>query len=96
MLVSHSRDILVRMIQNAKGIPSVLTYSIPLYHDIPRGTPIIHIEQDKMILTFNLKSQQNQMAELASYTGVDNLYKGTSSLSCLPSSSVSGSGEVLS
>jgi hypothetical protein len=97
MLVTHSRDIYVRILQNLKGHQSAITYSIPIYQDKPVGIPTIHFEEERMILKFtNPLPPQTLQVSKASYTPADNLYKGTSSPSCLPSSLTSGSGEVLS
>jgi len=94
MLLSHSRDILVRIVQNLKGHQSTIRYTIPIYMDRPKGIPTIEIREHEIILRFtNLGEQQTQQISDLSCTPSGSPCKDISSPSCqsLPSKSESAS-----
>ena len=85
MVITHSRDILVKVLQSAKH--QVITYTIPIYHDRPKSIPTIEIREHELILTFNPVLQQNLEALQVSSIPFDKTYIDTSSPSSLSSSS---------
>jgi hypothetical protein len=85
MLITHNRDILVKILQGAKH--QVITYTIPIYQDKPMSIPTIEIREHELILTFNPILQQNLEALKVSNIPFGKTYTNTSSPSAPPSSS---------
>ena len=52
MLITHRRDIYVKILQNLKGYQSYIQYTIPIYTDKPKGNPIVQIKEHSILLTF--------------------------------------------
>jgi hypothetical protein len=83
MLITHNRDIIVRILQSAKH--QVITYTIPIYTDKPKSIPTIEIKEHEMILTFNPILQQNLQALRVSNIPFGKSCTNTSSPSVPPS-----------
>ena len=96
-MLTHSRDIIVKILYGLKGNQSTIVYNIPIYMDKPKGIPTVEITEHEMILTFTIpKEQQTQKVSDPSYTLSDNPCKDISSPSCLSLLSKSGSASILS
>jgi hypothetical protein len=83
MVITHNRDILVKVLQTAKH--QVITYTIPIYHDRPNCVPTIQITDNDLILTFNQEQQQNRTALKVSSILFDKPCTSISSPSAPPS-----------
>lgn len=97
MMLTHSRDIIVKILYGLKGYQSSIVYSIPIYMDKPKGIPTVEITEHEMILTFTIpEQQQNQLISDPSCTLSGNPCKGISSPSFQSLLSKSGSASILS
>jgi len=96
-MLTHSRDIIVKILYGLKGHQSTIVYNIPIYMDKPKGIPTIEMKEHEMILTFTIpEQQQTQNVSALSCTASDNPCKGISSPSSQSSLSGSGSASILS
>ena len=95
--MTHSRDIIVKILYGLKGYQSSIIYNIPIYMDKPKGIPTIEIKEHEIVLTFtNLEQQQTQNVLASSYTASGNPCKGIFFPAFQSSPSGSGSASILS
>ena len=51
-IITHTRDIMCYVYRSLVGKGTRYEYHIPLYGDKPKGTPIVKIKDEEMVLIF--------------------------------------------